>query len=68
MESNIIKPKWLDEQTIEELRNDIAICPNPYTKEEVDCIELDGSFDAQRLNAYEAIKTLTHYGIPLMNS
>lgn len=68
MESNIIKPKWLDEQTIEELRNDIAICPNPYTEEDVDNIELDGSFDAQRLNAYEAINTLNRYGIPLTNN
>lgn len=65
MASNIIKPSWLNDSVIAKLRNDIAICPNPYTKEEVNGIELDGAFDVKRLNAYEAINTLNHYGIPL---
>ena len=67
MKSNIARPKWLTDEAITELRNDIAKCPNPYTKEDVDNIELDGSFDAIRLNAYEAIDTLTYYGIPFTN-
>ena len=68
MESSIIRPKWLTDEAIKELRSDIAKCPNPYTKEDVDNIELDGNYDPERLYAYEAIDTLTSYGIPLTDN
>ena len=65
MESNILKPDWLTDEVIENLRNDIVNCPDPYTKEDIEKWGLDEAFDVERLNAYEAIDTLTHYGIPL---
>ena len=35
------KPDWLADEVIAKLRNDIAICPSPYTQEEVDELEFD---------------------------
>jgi predicted kinase len=65
MESNISKPEWLTDEIIEDMRNDIAICSNPYTENDIDNLYFDGELDQLRLNAYNAIKTLTEYGIPL---
>ena len=68
MTSNISRPKWLTDEVVEELRHDIEICPNPYTKKEVQELKLDGTVDMKRSNAYMAIKTLNKYGIPLTKS
>ena len=66
MTSNISRPKWLTNEVIDDLRHDIEICPNPYTKKEIQELKLDGTVDMKRHNAYSAIKTLTKYGIPLI--
>ena len=58
------KPDWLADEVIAKLRNDIAICPSPYTQEEVDELEFDAPFDFKKHNAYMAIKILKRYGIP----
>ena len=66
MESNIYpsRPDWLTDELIAEFRNDIAICPSPFTQEEVDELEFDAPFDFKKHNAYMAIKILKRYGIP----
>ena len=58
------KPDWLADEVIAKLRNNIAICPSPYTQEEVDELEFDAPFDFKKHNAYMAIKILKRYGIP----
>ena len=58
------KPDWLADEVIAKLRNDIAICPSPFTQEEVDELEFDAPFDFKKHNAYMAIKILKRYGIP----
>ena len=63
--SNINRPDWLTDEAIKELRHDIAICPNPYTEEDIANWVFDGANDFKRDNAYMAIKTLKKYGIPL---
>lgn len=63
--SDYDRPEWLTDKVVEELRHDIAICPNPYTDSEVANLEFDGNVDMKRDNAYMAIKTLNKYGIPL---
>lgn len=63
MLSNTQRPRWLTDEVIKELTNDIAICPNPYTEQDINELELDGTVDLKRNNAYMAIKTLKKYGI-----
>ena len=58
------KPDWLADEVIAKLRNDIAICPSPYTQEEVDELEFDAPFDFKKHNAFMAIKTLKLFNIP----
>ena len=58
------KPDWLADEVIAKLRNDIAICPSPYTQEEVDELEFDAPFDLKKHNAFMAIKTLKLFNIP----
>lgn len=58
------KPDWLADEVIAKLRNDIAICPSPYTQEEVDELEFDAPFDLIKHNAFMAIKTLKLFNIP----
>ena len=58
------KPDWLADEVIAKLRNDIAICPSPYTQEEVDELEFDAPFDLKKHNAFMAIKTLKLFYIP----
>ena len=63
MNSNIPKPDWLTDELIEELKIDIAECDNPYTDEEMDQIDFDGSIDWKRYNAAAAKDILSKYGI-----
>lgn len=56
-------PKWLTKEVVERLKADIEACPNPYTKEEVLNLPYDEGCDMLRLNAYEALDTLTRYGL-----
>ena len=58
------KPDQLADEVIAKLRNDIAICPLPYTQEEVDELEFDAPFDFKKHNAFIAIKTLKLFNIP----
>ena len=58
------KPDWLADEVIAKLRNDIAICPSPYTQEEVDELEFDAPFYFKKHNAFMAIKTLKLFYIP----
>ena len=58
------KPDWLADEVIAKLRNNIAICPSPYTQEEVDELEFDAPFDFKKHNAFIAIKTLKLFNIP----
>jgi len=63
MASIMQRPEWLTDKEIEKMKKWIENCPNPYTKEEVDSFEYDISVDATRLQAYEARRILTEYGI-----
>ena len=65
MDSSIKRPDWLTDDVIEEMRHDIQICPEPYTQKDILNWEYDGEYDQTRLNAYNAIRTLKKYGIPL---
>lgn len=56
-------PKWLTDDTIAGLRDDLASCDNPYTQEEIEQLELDAPCDMARYNAYFANKVLTAYNL-----
>ena len=65
MDSNTLpmKPKWLTEEVISSLREDLDKCPNPYTNDDVRNLSLDGSIDIERANAKTAKDILTKYGL-----
>lgn len=65
MDSNTQKPlpEWLTDETIENLKNDLTACDNPYTQEEVEQLELDAPCDMARYNAYFAKKVLSAYDL-----
>ncbi len=65
MESNIQKPLWLTNETIEQLKKDLAAFPNPYegAPPEED-FEFDGFSDIKRENAQFAWDVFTKYNIP----
>ena len=56
-------PEWLTDDVIADLRNDLAVCANPYTQEEVEQLELDAPRDMARYNAYFAKKVLSAYNL-----
>lgn len=63
MESNIIKPKWLTDKVVKDMKQALKDCSNPYTEEDIDNLKLDGSIDFERLHAYDALKILSKYGL-----
>lgn len=65
MESNTVRPDWLTDEVIEEMRHNIQTCSNPYTQEDISNWEYDGEYNQHKLNAYDAIRILNKYGIPL---
>lgn len=65
MDSNTTFPKWLTPEIITKKRNDIKKCPNPYTEEEINKLELDGDLDVDKMRSYMAIKLFKKYGIPI---
>lgn len=56
-------PKWLDDETIAFLREEIQNCPNPYTQQEFDELIFTNKVDVNRANAKRAIDILTKYDI-----
>ena len=60
MESNTCpsRPDWLTDEVIAKLKNDIAICPSPYTQKEVDELEFDTPFDFKSITHLWQLKTL----------
>ena len=68
MDSNTSKsrPAWLTDEEIHKMRRRLRECPNPYTDEDIDALELDDpNFSFARANARTAKRLLTKYGIPL---
>lgn len=65
MASNIVlaRPEWLTDELIEDMKKEVAECPNPYTEAEIAKLELDGDMDIKRYNAYVAKSTLTEYSL-----
>ena len=63
LNKDIKRPDWLTEEAIADMRHDLELCDNPYTKEEVLDLEYDGWYDARRYNAYLAIDILSEYGL-----
>ena len=57
------KPDWLTEEVINDLKNDLLICPNPYTDEDIKRLPLDGEIDIRRSNAKTAKEILSKYGL-----
>lgn len=57
------KPDWLTEEVINDLKNDLLICPNPYTDEDIKRLPLDGKIDIRRSNAKTAKEILSKYGL-----
>lgn len=67
MDLNIQKPDWLTTQKIDELKEYINNCENPYTDDEFDSLPFDGGYDVDRYNALFAQKMLKKYGIKYNN-
>lgn len=65
MESNTYppRPEWLTDEAVESLREDLKICPNPYTEEDIKNWIYDGDMDVRRSNAYTAKRILAKYGL-----
>ena len=63
MNSNIPKPDWLTDELIEELKDSISKCDNPYSDEEMEKIDFDGYIDWGRYNAAAAKDILSKYNI-----
>lgn len=58
-----VLPEWLTDEAISNLKNDLAVCDNPYTQKEVEQLELDAPRDMERYNAYVAKKILTAFNL-----
>lgn len=56
-------PEWLDAETIQMYKEDLAACSNPYSEEEALNLPFDGKYDVKRDRAYRAKKVLTEYGL-----
>lgn len=56
-------PEWLTKEKIKELKQDLLICDNPYTDEDVVNLSYDGSYDAKRYNANLAKRILSKYDL-----
>lgn len=63
LNKNIPTPDWLTDELIEELKDSIAKCDNPYTDEEMAQIDFDGDMDWKRYNAAAAKDILLKDGI-----
>lgn len=61
--TNSEKPEWLTDDEVKKMKVYISECSNPYTKEELENISLDGDIDVLRWRAYEAKRILTEYGL-----
>lgn len=57
------RPKWLTDELISALKKDLEICQNPYTKDDILNLSLDGLIEMERYNAYNAKEILSAYGI-----
>jgi len=66
METNTVpqRPKWMTDDTLAELREDIRKCSDPYTDDEMKECQFMDEVDELRFNAKTAIDILTHFGIP----
>ena len=56
-------PEWLDEETIEMLKQDMEAYDETYTEENEKSIPFDGNYDVARSRAYNAKRILSEYGI-----
>lgn len=57
------RPEWLTDELISILKKDLEMCPNPYTKEDILNLSLDGLIETERYNAYNAKDILSTYGL-----
>ena len=57
------RPEWLTDELISILKKDLEMCSNPYTKEDILNLSLDGLIEMERYNAYNAKDILSTYGL-----